>query len=305
MGKTLILVADKRYFFSLIPKNTLFDVENIYINIYLYFPLRIRRKKRGLTYYKAGKLGNWTQNLEEYDKIILFDSSYSKQIDHIISKRDFKNGCFVYCWNKMNEDPLSAIKQLESIDLKFKVYSYNKTDCQKYNLNYNSTFYYPPKLRIKKPFTIDVAFLGAVKRTKRLEELDSICGIFNALKINSWIYVYGKSEYQPQHFKLTSETIDYCNYLDIISSCRAILDIDVWKEEALSLRAMEALFYDKKYITNNANIKKEKFYDPNNIFIIGMDDLNHLYEFIFSEVIPVDEEIKNYYLIDNWIKRFI
>lgn len=100
------------------------------------------------------------------------------------------------------------------------------------------------------------------------------------------------------------EQVDYKKYLQIISDGRAVLDIDVWKERGSSLRAMEALFFDKKYITNNKNIKEEKFYTPDNIFILGEDNLERLHDFIFSEVSPVSEEIKEYYLISSWIKRF-
>ncbi len=303
MGKTLILVNEKKYFFSLVTVNDSFDVEVIYKK-YLTFPLWLRRKKCGLSYYKIGKLGNWKKHLSEYDRIILFDSSYSKQIDYLVRKNCFINGCYVYFWNKMHENPLFAKKQLESIDAKFKKYSYNKTDCQKYDIFYNSSFYYPPKLENPKTLTEDVVFCGAVKRMSRLKELDAICAVFNAMKINTWIHVYGESEYQPKNFTLTKELIDYTSYLQMVLISRAILDIDVWKEKACSLRAMEALFFDKKYITNNVHIQEEGFYSPDNIFIIGKDNLNQLNDFIFSEVIPVDDAIKKYYHMDSWIRRF-
>lgn len=177
MGKTLILVHEKKYFFSLIPDNDAFDIETIYQKAREIFPRWLRRRKRGLTYYKFGVFGDWKNHIEEYDRIIVFDSSYSKQIDHIVRKNYFKNGCFIYFWNKMNETPTLAIQQMKSIDSNFKKYSYNKTDCEKYNICYNTTFYYPMKLANRDHLTLDVVFLGAVKRENRLKELDEICKI--------------------------------------------------------------------------------------------------------------------------------
>lgn len=304
MKKTLILISEKRYFFPLIPVNSHFDVETIYENHCVMFPLWLRRKKRGLTYYKIGKLGKWKNRIKDYDKLIMFDSSYSKQIDNVVRKNYFEKGVYIYFWNKMNANPELAKKQLECIDPRIKKYSFNKTDCLKYNISYNTTFYYPVNLDNRNCISFDVIFLGAAKHQTRLKELDEICGIFNTLTISSWVHVYGASEYQPQNFTLSMDRVDYGDYLRVVAMGRVILDIDVWKEESCSLRAMEALFFDKKYITNNTNIIKEKFYNSNNIFIIGVDHLENLSAFVFGQVVPVKDSIKEEYLIEHWIERF-
>lgn len=306
MKKTLILIDDKsKYFWPFIPfNNDFFDVDVVYEKKYRRFPLWLRRKMPGLSYYKFGKLGKWKKQINKYDRIIVFDSAYSKQIDNVILGKHFENGCFFFYWNKMHADPLFARKQVENINSKFKIYSFNRTDCLKYKIFYNSAFYYPCALKKQQKILTDVCFLGAVKKVERLKELDVICGIFERLGISSWLHVYGVSDYTPKNFVLSSERIDYREYLDIVSSCRVVLDIDVYREESCSLRAMEALFFDKKYITNNINIKKEKFYSPKNIFILGSDDLERLYSFVFDEVTSISNEIKEEYMISSWVGRF-
>ena len=76
-------------------------------------------------------------------------------------------------------------------------------------------------------------------------------------------------------------------------------------QEGLTLRVLEALFYSKKLITNNKNIKKYDFYNPNNIFIWGVDDEKNLLNFINSDYITIEENILNRYSYDSWINRFI
>lgn len=306
MKKTLILVGDKRkYFWPLISNdNDYFDVDTVYKEKYRMFPLNLRRKIPKLTYYKFGKLGEWYKKIQNYDRLIIFDSAYSKQLDNIIENYDFENGCFFFYWNKMHANSIYAKTQIENINPRLSIYSFNLTDCQRYGVSYNSQFYYPTVLG-EQTFFADVCFCGAAKSDKRIKQLDAICEILNDLKVVFWFHVFAcGGNYIPQNFELTNEEVDYSEYLYKVINSRVILDIDIYEEKSCSLRAMEALFYDKKYITNNVNIIEEKFYNPNNIFIIGRDKVECLRDFIYSKVTPVSEEIKNYYLIDRWIRRF-
>lgn len=306
--KTLILINSKdMYFWSFIPDAPQYEVAEVYQSSIITVPYWLRKKIRGLTYHKFGKLGDWSKHLAEYEKIIVLDSAYSRQIIKILKRCVMKKGCYIFFWNKMHLVRKMALAQLKAIDPVFKIYSYNRTDCQRYNVMFNTSFYYPLEMinegNIKGE---DIVFLGDYKRRRdRIKKLDSVCELLKKYKISSWIYMTGPEEYSALNFKIMRERIPYKEYLKKVFSCKAILDIDTFGEEGYSLRAMEALFYEKKYITDNMNIKNEDFYSSKNVFILGVDNENKLKDFMDGEFEPVDPSIKDKYLIDNWIKRFV
>ncbi|EJZ1385112.1 lipopolysaccharide biosynthesis protein, partial [Escherichia coli] len=55
-----------------------------------------------------------------------------------------------------------------------------------------------------------------------------------------------------------------------------------------TLRILEALFFNKKLITNNINVLGSEIYSESRFFIIGYDDWDKLEYFINSSVKPMD-----------------
>ena len=90
----------------------------------------------------------------------------------------------------------------------------------------------------------------------------------------------------------------------MISQTKALLDYNAYNQKGLSLRVMESLFFEKKLITTNKNVKNYGFYNKNNIFIIGEDKWQNLEEFINSEYEKINPEIIDYFDFKQWIKRF-
>ena len=82
-------------------------------------------------------------------------------------------------------------------------------------------------------------------------------------------------------------------------------------QAGLTLRALEALFYEKKLITDNENIKEYDFYNSNNIFILKQDEeLNakkkkELEDFLRKDFKIVSKEVKKQYTIENWLEKLI
>ena len=67
---------------------------------------------------------------------------------------------------------------------------------------------------------------------------------------------------------------------------------------------MESIFLKKKLITNNKNVKNFKFYNKNNIFIIGIDKWENLEEFLNKKYHDIDRKILEKYDFKNWLDRF-
>ena len=67
---------------------------------------------------------------------------------------------------------------------------------------------------------------------------------------------------------------------------------------------MEALFLERKLITNKTDIKNYDFYNHDNIFILGEDNINEIKEFINKPYKKIDQDIIDYYDFDQWLNRF-
>jgi hypothetical protein len=98
--------------------------------------------------------------------------------------------------------------------------------------------------------------------------------------------------------------ISYDDVLVKIGKSKAILDYLSDPSDGLSLRPMESIFHKKKLITNSKLIANYDFYRPQNIFILGRDNLSDLPEFLNSPYEEIDKEIIEKYDFKNWLNRF-
>ena len=109
-------------------------------------------------------------------------------------------------------------------------------------------------------------------------------------------------------FKIVYSPADYISYEDNIRnviSSKCVLEICQEGQHGLTLRALEAMLCHRKLITNNKSIVKEDFYNPQNIFIIGVDNNQNVKDFIDSDFVVGDESILKKYDFNNWLNSFI
>ena len=100
--------------------------------------------------------------------------------------------------------------------------------------------------------------------------------------------------------------IPYNEVIKELKDVDCILDIVQKNQTGLSFRPLEALFLNKKLITNCSSIKREAFYDKNNVYIIGDETESRTYkEFLDAPYSQISEEIKDLYNIKEWIKQFV
>lgn len=232
------------------------------------------------------------KNLNQYDTIIFFDNGYNKRISEYVKKRDRNIRTIFWYWNALVEYNNKLIDD-PNID---EIWTYNKLDADKYKLKYNTQFFNYDFINEKKlknsKIKNDVIFLGRDKnRRSYIDEINIILQN-NNIRCN---------------FKIvedTSEYVKYEKYINSIIESKCILDYGISDHTGLSLRILEALFLNKKLITNNKEVKKFEFYNKNNIFIIGEDDWNSINDFMSKPLIEIDSKIKKYYDINSWIERF-
>ena len=77
--------------------------------------------------------------------------------------------------------------------------------------------------------------------------------------------------------------MDYGEIIDVVKKSNCILEVVQKGQSAITLRTLEAVYYRKKLLTNNTNIKKYSFYDPRYIQIFtNIDEID--FDFVKEKI---------------------
>ena len=240
------------------------------------------------------------KKLNEYDKIIIFDNSISQQlIDDIVQKVD-KNKIALWFWNAYDKLPVNTRN--------LKCFSFDENTCRKFNMIYHNQFYISQIDKIKtkninnNDCKYDAIFIGTDKG--RLEYLNQVGEMFSKININYNFLVYKQTKKKSLNIKFTNKMLTYQTVIKLVMESRCIVELCNKNQTGLTLRTLEALFYNKKIITNNKNIINYNFYNKDRVFILGIDDPSRLVKFIKKELSAVDIEILNQYTFEKWLAYF-
>lgn len=187
--------------------------------------------------------------------------------------------------------------------------SFDYQDAQKYQLYYNCQF--APCLPISTVTSMKnerkALFVGVDKN--RLPKIIKIVEALNKVGVLSKLYIFptlGKmyNEKEKQYL-YQGRNFDYIDIVDMITETKVIIDVVQDGQNGMTWRPLEALFYQKKLITNFSKIINYDFYTPENIFIVGRDDMSRLNDFLEKPLKPVPKEIKERYTFDGCMKNII
>lgn len=239
--------------------------------------------------------GDWVLHLESYHTIIVFATKDYTFIRHLKDKYPSIRLIFWY-WNPAFRVGLPRPELYQMAE----VWSFDPSDCEEYRLKFNTTFYFN-KIEIpEKEILFDILFLG-INKGRRLY-LNQLREMFqNELKLNvEFLIVPDKKEKNVEPIK----RVPYGDYLEMIASSKSILDLTPAGQSGLTLRPMESIFFKKKLISDNQNLLNESFYHPDNIFILGIDNLLDIKSFLNKPYREIDHSIVEQYDFYSWLQRF-
>lgn len=245
--------------------------------------------------YRYNIKGN-LKDVSTCDTILLL-GIYNIYVLLTLRKTYKKQRLILWLWNPVEKTykrtPKHIISKLKKAG--YEIYTFDNTDAIKYKLGLKTQFSMIPEWFLGKGLRInsDVYFLGQPKGREHI--LEEIKRNFLSLGIQC-------------NFKIVYSPADYISYEDNIRnviSSKCVLEICQEGQHGLTLRALEAMLCHRKLITNNKSIVKEDFYNPHNIFIIGVDDNQNVKDFIDSDFIVGDESILKKYDFNNWLNSFI
>ncbi len=254
-------------------------------------------------YYFEKSFVNNLKHQDIKDNILLW-GSLSIIYSSYILKLANNNKKNVWLWNTLDHSFLSHIK-LSFLKKRSYIYTFDPIDAKTYNINFKRQVYY----RIKESNNVndlyDFFFVGQDKG--RVSSLISLKQLFEKNNLNYYFHILPEKDvnYSISETKLLKkDAINYAETINYIKHSRCLIEILQQGQSGVSLRALEALFFEKKLLTNNHNIINADFYNKNNIFIIGKDNFNSLNDFLLKPYEKISYDIVSNYEINNWIKTF-
>ena len=177
----------------------------------------------------------------------------------------------------------------EKFDL---VLSFDQQDAKQYSLEYYPLVYSDYEVHADKDIPeSDVFFVGKAK--DRLDDIISAYERLSEAGLRCDFHITGVKE---EDRRLT-DRIDYCDkmpYLENlkrIKASRCLLEVMQKGGHGYTLRACEAIMYDRKMLTNNPEIKQAPFFNPNNISVFdSAEDIDP--SFVLSGTKDVDYNYK-------------
>lgn len=242
-------------------------------------------------------------DFSDYDRIIVFDSFIN--IEYLEWLRDSircETKLVFYYWNKISSRKIDPRKVKE---IGYEVWSFDEGDCALYDLKYNPQFYaYSWYKGINVAPTVDVSFVGRDKG-ERQAEIDSLVEELNFQGISTQMYITARKWYKRFSSKRYQKYLTFDKVIAKELEGRAILDYGVPYQTGYTLRLYDGLCNGRKVITNNKNVVEQPFYSKSNIFVLGMDDISIIKDFISGEFDDESSQILSEYSIEEWCNRFI
>lgn len=276
-----------------------FKYKNIFQRIHstLY---KILKKQKLKNFYKLQPIVESTQG-KTYDYIIIVRPDLF--FDSQLLKLKSRTKQFIAYYH----DSINNIERKKDVVHFFdKVYAYEKKDVANYNLDFLANFMYLDDYQTGNQIEYDGFTI--ISKDYRLETLENVAEFFKEKGISYKFLVHSEKE-QPTSDKVTYITKRQNNkeVLEHISKCKFIVDIHKYGiQDGLTFRVFESLFFEKKLITSNQDIKSYDFYNPNNIYVIEPNTSVKIPDAFFDtpyEALPKDLYQKYHYT--NWINTVL
>lgn len=300
-NKILMLQYSNNDYFAKQYKKSGINVENILKDVNKIFKIfRIINLKLKIPLLSIW-YGNWKKYLDKYSTVIIYDHPQNIDVVKYIYKKNSNIRIIFWYWNSVSH----SINPNLIDDNICEKWTFDHRDAINYNMKENTQYYFEndSNINIDMKYENDVFFVGIDKGRKKF--LDKLKEDFNQFNIT---YNFVIASQIKTRFSFNKKYINYIPYEKVIENVlksKAILDIvNNDEQNGLTLRPLESLFLKRKLITTNNTIDGYDFYNKNNIFIIGKDDISELSNFLNTPFIEIEDKIIEKYKFGNWLKRF-
>ncbi|NQX45869.1 hypothetical protein HQN87_11045 [Paenibacillus tritici] len=243
-------------------------------------------------WWKYNELRNIEFNKEFY--LVLGDTAFGKSdISYLkMLRENYQVKVIIVLLNPINSISKDLKTEIDKMD---RILTTDLQDSSDFNYPYISTVYskIPIDLKLSNENNTDLFFVGAEKN--RLSILLKCFEIFKKNNIMTLFYIFNvKNKHQKYKNEIFYNSyLKYSEILEKVGDTNCIFEVLQNSQTGITYRTMEAVCYNKKLLTNNKNIKKFAFYNPDYIEIFeNPEDIN--IEFIKKRIV-VDYGYNNEY----------
>lgn len=249
------------------------------------------------------------QAIPEQAPVLIFGIENIKDL-RILRKYLRTQRIAVFTWNPVIDYQQNhRVRQLHIQQLKglgFHIFTFDPGDAQRYGLTLTQQVYRSVEgLRQPLPEAFDIYFLGQDKH--RFETLRTLAELWHSLGLRTCLRMVpepGQTYAPVPGLEVLAHSIDYPSNIDSINRARCLLEITQANQSGLTVRCLEALFFDKKLITNNPCVQTLPFYNPARFFILGQDDPQALPAFLQAPMPPLPPGALQPYDFAHWVQQF-
>lgn len=179
------------------------------------------------------------------------------------------------------------------------IYSYDKLDVDTYNFKFLTNYIFDES----EHNTHEYLFFNISTNDYRFPLIEALAAYLKHKKWSYNIQVYNGSEMQSEHVKIITKQKSIVEVSELIKASKIIVEIQRTEQIGLSFRIFEALGHRKKLITTNTDIKNYDFYNPQNILVVDMHNIQIPEAFVTSSYLEIDDTIIAPYRIQHWVNR--
>jgi hypothetical protein len=186
------------------------------------------------------------------------------------------------------------------------VYSFEKIDCEKYNLKFKTNYIIDAEKEPIANKTFEIQLFNISSRDQRTADIIKIAKNLHDNSIDYKIIIFDeKYRIKENPFvEVIRKPIPLNEITKMIEKSKAVLDIQRNNQLGLTFRVFESLGAQKKLITTNNDIKNYDFYNPNNILVIDAENPIIPKSFFETDYENVPEPILSKYKLENWVTEF-
>jgi len=255
----------------------------------------------------------WKNHIAEYDTIIIINNIRGRDVIEYMRSKNRHAQIIIYYETTIDPSDRKAPQHYQGLGVEFS--SFDKKDCALWGLRYAPFFYCYNQASLESirlvqksspPEDIDVFFVGYDK--KRLHRLIALQKDLEKLSVKHHMIIVQTPHHVYSPFDrpyLTERFLPYEEIVDYLYRSKCILDFVEEGQTGITLRPMEAVWFQKKLITNNPDVIHYDFYCPENVFILGQDKLSTLNAFIDAPYRPLPIEVAQNYTAEAWLDRML
>lgn len=336
-GKSILLIADPFYGYWMAIRDTLMTLgaKSVYFKQAPFYQGSLRDKISVCSLIafllNPRVRSKWTKSFIKELEGMKFDTLFV--VENMPFTKDFPDylrhinpniRCVLFLWDTLKTQQSRYVDFLPQFD---KVYTFDRDDAARYNLNYYPDFYIEGNKVSIDECQYDLAFVGSMthgetkNRAKLVNYVSRFCKENN---LSTYLYLkhYSYSDnvirkiYQiikdPSYYNIVmryrnegflhERALPLSQFNSIMSDSRVILDISHPNRQGLTINAISAIACGKKLITTNKRICEETFYNPDMICVLDEKKPELDIRFFEKPYKPISLQDQR---IDNWIKYIV